>query len=255
MKQYSVKKVSKISGVSVRTLHYYDEIGLLKPLVRSASNYRFYGEKELLRLQQILFYRELDFPLKEIAKILDAPDFNLIQALEHHKKALMNKQDRLSTLLNTIDKTIVKLKDNVMLTPEELYEGMPKEKAEAYRNEAMGKWKNEVEKSENHLRNMSKSSLDQLKKDFDKLWRKLATMTKEDPSSQHVQKEIAQHYAFIRQFWGTVHDKDNQAEAYAGLGELYESDSRYTEIDGKARPDFGSFMSKAMKHFSETVLK
>ena len=88
MKQYGVKELSDLSGVTVRTLHHYDKIGLLKPLNRTEAGYRFYGEEELLRLQQILFYKELDFSLKEIADLLDDPDFELIQALQSHRSEL-----------------------------------------------------------------------------------------------------------------------------------------------------------------------
>ena len=75
MKGYTVKQLAKVAGISVRTLHHYDVIGLLKPVARTEAGYRLYAEKELLRLQQILFYKELDFPLKEIIEILDNPDF------------------------------------------------------------------------------------------------------------------------------------------------------------------------------------
>src|SRR5580693_1755938 len=93
---YSVKQIARLAGVSVRTLHLYDQIGLLKPSVRTRAGYRQYGEPELLRLQQILFYRELDFPLKEIAEILNDPDFDLIRALAGHKQALSARRDRLN---------------------------------------------------------------------------------------------------------------------------------------------------------------
>src|ERR1700712_3237780 len=95
---YSVKQLAKLAGVSVRTLHLYDQLGLLKPSVRTESRYRRYGEKELLRLQQILFYKVLDFPLKEIAPILDDPDFDLIKAFEGHRQLLTKKRDHLATL-------------------------------------------------------------------------------------------------------------------------------------------------------------
>lgn len=256
MKGYSVRKLSKLAGVSVRTLHHYDQIGLLQPSTRTEAGYRLYTEKELLRLQQILFYKELDFPLQEIRDILDDPDFDLVQALKSHKKALQCRRDRIATLLVTIDKTIVKLKSNAMLNDEELYEGLPKEKAAAYKKEAQEKWgKDAVEKSENYLRQLSKQELGSLKADFERLGKKLASMVNEDPASPGVQEEVARHYAMIRQFWGTATSSDSQAEAYKGLGEMYVSDERYTTIDGNPHPEFASFMCKAMQHFADTRLK
>ena len=91
MERYSVKKLASLAGVSVRTLHLYDEIGLLKPSIRTEKKYRLYGRAEALRLQQILFYKELGMPLKEIADILDDPQFDPIQSLENHRKVLQEK--------------------------------------------------------------------------------------------------------------------------------------------------------------------
>src|SRR5687768_14923871 len=154
MENYSVKKLSGLAGVSVRTLHPYDEIGLLKPSVRTSAGYRLYGEKELLRLQQILFYKELDFSLQQIASILDHQEFDLVQALENHKLALKQKQERLTMLLGTIDKTISKIKNGTTMTNNELYEGLPKEKAESWRQEAIEAYGAEaIERSEKSLRN------------------------------------------------------------------------------------------------------
>lgn len=256
MKKYSVKQLARLAGVSVRTLHLYDEIGLLKPSTRTEARYRLYGEKELLRLQQILFYKELDFSLQEICNILDDPDFDLLQALESHKEALQSRRDRISTLLTTIDKTILKLKEGIMLDDEELYKGLPKEKAAAYRKEAIDQWgQDTIERSENYLRGMGKEGLAKLKADFTEIWQTLASMMHEDPASEKVQEQVARHYACIRMFWGTVDLPDKQAEAYEGLGELYVNDERYTTIDDKPNPEFARFLSKAMSHFANTRLK
>jgi DNA-binding transcriptional MerR regulator len=106
---YTVKKLAKLSGVSVRTLHYYDEIGLLKPAYYSESGYRCYEEEQLLMLQQILFFRELDIPLKEIRKIVKKSDFDKVGTLNTHKKTLLKNLDRTTKLIKTIDKTIMHL--------------------------------------------------------------------------------------------------------------------------------------------------
>ena len=91
----TVKQVTTLTGVSVRTLHYYDELGLLTPSEVTAAGYRLYGDDKLERLQQILFFRELDFPLREIARILDSPDFSRQEALRQQKRLLTLKRDRL----------------------------------------------------------------------------------------------------------------------------------------------------------------
>jgi DNA-binding transcriptional MerR regulator len=249
MEKYSVKQLAKLAGVSIRTLHHYDEIGLLQPSVRSESGYRLYGEKELLRLQQILFYRELDFELKEIVEILDDPDYDLLDALQQQKLMLTAEYDRISQLLKTIEKTIKNVKGESMLSHEELYEGFSSETISRYRNEAIQKWGGAVHKSEKHLRALSKEELQQLKEEAAENWKVLLSICGKEPSDPEVQKEIENHYCIIRMFWGTANSNDPQLEAYAGLGGLYVEDGRYTMIDGKENPKFASFMRDAMKIF------
>lgn len=120
---YTVKKVAAMSGVSVRTLHFYDETGLLKPAFTKANGYRFYEEPQLLRLQQILFYRELGMELKQIKHILDRRDFEKVAALQSHRKVLQKKLARTRTLLETIDKTIEHLKGKRKMKSNELFAG------------------------------------------------------------------------------------------------------------------------------------
>jgi DNA-binding transcriptional MerR regulator len=253
VERYSVKKLAGMAGVSVRTLHLYDEIGLLKPSVRTEKNYRLYGKAEALRLQQILFYRQLGFSLKEIADILDDPLFDPVESLEKHKQLLVQKREELGVLLATIDKTIDHLKNKTMLSIEELYEGLPKEQTDAWRQEAISKWSDAVEKSEKHLRNKTKEEFNKLKAAAKINLQKLLSLSKEDPASDKVQAEITVHYELIREFWGTAGSPDRQAEAYAGLGDLYVADERYMSVDGKANPDFAQFMKKAMKEFAKKL--
>jgi len=132
MTHYSVKQLSKLAGVSVRTLHHYDRIGLLKPAFRSEKGYRFYERAELLQLQQILFYKELDFPLKEIGEIINNPNFDLITALEFHKNQLKLRSTRLAELLATIEKTIIELKTkNEVMKDNEIYKGFTAEEVKS----------------------------------------------------------------------------------------------------------------------------
>lgn len=255
-KNYSVKQLATLSGVSVRTLHYYDEIGLLTPLERTEAGYRFYSETELLKLQQILFYKELDIPLKEIIEILNDPEFNLVHALEQHKVTLQTRKNKVEDLLVTINKTIDHLKQKTFMKPEELYEGLPKETAEAYRKEAVESFgKEAVEKSEKALLKMSKDEFKALGREQQEIGDALFELMKtEKPESDEVQKLIARHYVVIRKCWGTHGSSDKQALPYAGLGELYVSDERYTMKDGIPQPEYALFLSKAMKYYSETKL-
>ena len=207
-------------------------------------------------MQQILFYRELDFPLKEIKALLDSPEFDLIKSLEEQKEALQQRSDRLQTLMQTIDQTIDDLKQGNMLDYETLYEGLPADKAAAYREEAKENWGKAFEKSENHLRKMQKGDLQNLKKDFDDCWRGLAKMCEQGmpTDKEQVQAEIARHYHFIRQFWGTSNQEENQAAAYIGLADMYIADPRFTSIDDRQVAGFGEFLKAAMQYFVSSTL-
>jgi DNA-binding transcriptional MerR regulator/quercetin dioxygenase-like cupin family protein len=120
---YTVKQVAAMSGVSVRTLHFYDETGLFKPAYIGANGYRFYEEPQLLTLQQILFYRELGFELKQIKQILGRADFEKIAALRSHRKVLQKNLARMLQLMETIDKTTRHLKGTRKMKSEEIFEG------------------------------------------------------------------------------------------------------------------------------------
>jgi DNA-binding transcriptional MerR regulator/quercetin dioxygenase-like cupin family protein len=120
---YTVKKVAALSRVSVRTLHFYDEIGLLKPAFYSSSGYRYYEEPQLLTLQQILFYRELGFELKQIKRVLGRRDFEKVAALKSHRKILQKKLAATSKLLETIDKTIQHLQGRKKMKTQEMFAG------------------------------------------------------------------------------------------------------------------------------------
>ena len=253
---YAVKQLAKLAGVSVRTLHLYDKMGLLKPSLRTSAGYRRYGRDELLRLQQILFYRELDFPLKQIQLILDDPQFDLLEALDGHQAALTVQRDRLNILMNTITKTIDHLKNETMNNYDELYAGLPKEQAQQWRNEAISKWgKDTVLRSEKALLEMPELNLEQLKADQKDIFEKLRKLSHENPESDDVQKQVARHYANIRSFWGVSDPTDLKASTYKGLAELYITDDRYTAQSGLPDLGFGAFMHQAMTYFADSRLK
>lgn len=255
MKRYGVKEVAMMSGISIRTLHYYDKIGLLPPVERTEAGYRLYGQTELLRLQQILFFRELEVELKEIGQILADPDFDLVAALKQHKEDLQSRQVRIATLLQTIDNTIYQVTENIMTNPEELYEGLPREVGTTYRREAIEEYgQKAVDTAEASLMKRGKDGFKQLQADFEQLNKQLFEARAEAHDNEQVQTMIARHYEMIRAFWGTEGSDDQQAEAYAGLGQLYVDDERFTLVDGETHPDFARFLQQAMKHFAETKL-
>jgi DNA-binding transcriptional MerR regulator len=118
---YTVKQLSELAGVSIRTLHYYDEIELLKPSAVGDNGYRYYDEDAVYRLQQILFFREMDLGLLQIKDIVDSPDFDLVAALNQHRDALQAKIDRLQNLIQTVDSTIMHLVGEVEMSKKQLF--------------------------------------------------------------------------------------------------------------------------------------
>src|ERR1700733_9657285 len=120
---YTVKTLSKLSGVTVRTLHFYEELGILKPAYHGSNGYRYYEEKELLQLQQILFFKELGFSLKQIQKVLGRNDFDQLSALHSHRKSSSQEWEKTGLLLKTIDKTIKHLKGKKKMKDKEIFDG------------------------------------------------------------------------------------------------------------------------------------
>lgn len=123
MMEYTVQEVSSLSGVSIRTLRYYDEIELLKPSYYGDNGYRYYEELQLVRLQHILFFRELELPLAEIRELVVQDSFNQAEALRQHRQLLLNKINRLRKLMHTIDKSISHLEEQTPLSDVERFDG------------------------------------------------------------------------------------------------------------------------------------
>ena len=248
---YGVRELARLAGVSVRTLHHYDQIGLLTPSSRTAAGYRQYGADDLMRLQQILFFKELDVPLGEIRAILDDPEFDQIEALENHRRLLQLQAERLMQLVQTVDKTIHNLMEDTMtLTDEELYEGFSKEQIESYQNEARERWgsTDAYQESQRRVGNMSKAQWNAVKQQGDEATRLMAGLMGRDPADPEVQAAIAKHHAWIENFYTAP------AEMYAGLGQMYADDERFRAYYDAYAPDLADFMRDAMAIYANTAL-
>lgn len=247
---YTVQQLARLAGVSVRTLHHYDHIGLLKPSNRTSAGYRLYGEADLLRLQQILFFKELDFPLAEIETILDDPGFDQIQALHDHRELLQQEADRLGRLLNTIEKTISRLtEDNMTMTDEELYEGFTPEQIERFTREA-NEWYDPkiVADANRRVRNMSKAQWQAVKAEGGAVAQQLADLMDQAPGDAAVQAAVARHYAWVDNFWHPT------AESYRGLGQGYAGHPEFRAFYERYRPGLADFMCAAMSYYADHTL-
>ena len=247
---YTVHELASLAGVSVRTLHHYDQIGLLRPSARTAAGYRLYREPELLRLQQILFYRELDFPLGQIKELLEQPGFDPVQTLREHRRLLHEQAQRLERLLRTVDKTILKLTEERMeLTDAELYEGFTKEQAERYQREARERYDPKlVEESERRVRKMIKAQWSTIKQEGDAVTRGLAALMDRSPGDPEVQQLVARHHAWIENFYTPTR------EVYRSLGQLYVENDEFRANYDRYRSGLADFMQAAMNYYCDHEL-
>ncbi len=253
---YSVKKLAELSGVSVRTLHYYDEIGLLKPAYHSEGGYRQYEEEQLLLLQQILFYRELGFALKQIKKILGRSDFDKIAALASHREVLMKNVARTGKLIETIDKTIKHLKGEESMKDEELYGGfITKEKQkeyEAYLKNRLGEDHPAFAECEKKAKHLTKQDWEESQRKGDLRMRALVKLMQRQlpPSSPEVQAIVREHFEWLKTLWTP------NKESFIGLGQ------GYTEFEWKKyfgtyddnHPKLAMYLAAGMKEFAEREL-
>jgi MerR family transcriptional regulator, thiopeptide resistance regulator len=250
----TVKKLAVLSGVSVRTLHFYDQIGLLKPAAVAANGYRHYGAEERLRLQQIMFYRELGFELSRIKQILDDPAFDVAAALRAHRTALSKRKQRTEDLIGTIDATLAHLKKEKSMTAQQMYAGFDSAKQSAYEAELVERYGEGAAKGINESKRRTKGwtpkDYEQVKADYDRIHRALAVLIDQNASadSPSVQAIISEHHKIVCRFWTP------NAESYSGLGQLYLDHPDFRKLYDGYHPKLAQVLAEAMKVYAETQL-
>jgi DNA-binding transcriptional MerR regulator len=250
---YTVKQLAKLSGVSVRTLHYYDEVGLLKPAYHGANGYRYYGEPQLLMLQQILFYRELGFGLKQIHRILGRGDFDKVAALKSHREVLRKDLSRTRRLIATIDKTIEHLKGKKKMKEQEMFVGFdPKQQAkhEAYLIDRFGEGMKEgIAGSKRKVKHWTKADWEKSGAAFAAICQDLVgVMNRKLPAtSPEAQQVIRRHFEWLKQFWTP------NRESYAGHGCLI-MDSELRKAYEAHDANLPEFVADAIKIYAENEL-
>ena len=232
-----IKEFAEQIGVSVRTLHYYDEIGLLKPSEVDAQNgYRFYDERSLERMQEILFYRELDFSLKTIAQILSSPDYDKQQALTRQRKLLLAKKERLERLIDALDSME---KGEGFMKPNNEYEDLKNKYAEEVRQ----RWGSTDAYKESQQRNTdfgkAASLLDAVFEEFAELDR---SGTSPDDEAAKIQVEKLQR-CITDNFYTCTN------EILAGLGQMYVADVRFKNNIDKHGEGTAEFVSQCIKSY------
>ncbi len=245
--EYTVQKLATLAGVSSRTLRYYDEIGILKPARINSSGYRIYGQDEVDRLQQILFYRELGLDLDSIKKMVTAPDFDGAQALKEHREKLLEKRQQLDALIANVEKTIATKEGRITMSDQEKFEGFKKKLVEdnehKYGKEIREKYGDEqVDQSNAKVMNMSQEDYEKVTKLAEQVNETLAEAFKTgDPAG-----ELAQKAADLHKQWLTFYWKEYSKEAHAGLGQMYVDDERFTAYYDKEQPGTAEFLRDAI---------
>ena len=235
----TVKEVSKLTGVSIRTLQYYDKIGLLRPTEYTESGYRLYDDAALERLQQILLFRELEFPLKDIKEIVTRSDFDKRKALDQQMELLELKKEHIENLINMCRG--LKMRGVKKLD----FTAFDTSKIEEYSRKAKEQWgstpeyKELVEKS----KKWTKADEKEIMKDFMKVFEEFGTMKEKDPASEDVQEQVKKLQSFI-----TDHFYNCTDEILFGLGRMYAGGGEFTEnIDKMGGAGTAEFTYQAIK--------
>ena len=243
-----IRDFAKLTGVSIRTLHYYDEIGLLKPsIVDEQNGYRFYDEENLERMQEILFYRELDFPLKSIMSILSSPDYNKKSALKEQKNLLTLKKQRLERLISALDKAMKGEKIGMNIFDNSEFE----KKREEYAKEAQEKWGNTAayKESAEKTKSYSQEKWKDLNSGMDSLMAEFAQC-----KSNGFAPENAETQALVKKWQDFISANyyNCTKEILSGLGKMYTADERFKENIDKHGEGTAEFMAAAIEIYCST---
>jgi len=254
--RYTVKQLAQASGVSVRTLHHYDEIGLLRPAFIGDNGYRHYGGDELLRLQQILFHRELGLPLRRIAELLDRPGIDRVEALRAQRDWLAAEQARLGLLMSTIDRTIATLEGAPTMTPNDLYQGFAPDRQRAYEQWLLARYGSGLQPHLDAARatqaGWSAGERDALQAEIADIEAALAGALAAGVPVEAAALEplLRRHHAWVARSW----PRPPNATAYAGLAELYTAHPDFTARYEALQPGLAVYMAAAMRAFAARCL-
>jgi len=235
-----IKEFAELTGVSVRTLHYYDEIALLPPAETDpVTGYRFYDEHSLLRMQEILFYRELDFSLKRIGELLSSANYDKTKALREQKQLLTLKKERLERLIAAIDEA--EKGENVM-------RAFDNSAVDAYKKEAKQRWgaTSAYQEYEEKTKHASKAQQNDAAEGLDAIMGEFALCMKNGnaPESEDAQELVKNLQAYITAHFYTCTD-----EILSGLGQMYTADERFRENIDSHADGTASFVSEAIQYY------
>jgi DNA-binding transcriptional MerR regulator len=241
---FTVGELAKLTGITVRTLHHYDEIGLVQPSDRTRAGYRLYSDDDVLRLQQVLVYKELGLPLDEIAAVLDDPAHSRRGALLRHRAALLAKRARLDAMLASLDAAIRLEKGTTMKSEDvkSLFDGFDHEQ---YADEARQRWGNTeaYKESARRTKQYGKAEWDAIRAEADGLYARFAELLAEGapPDDARVQAAVVAHREHLTRWFYPC-----SVEMQRGLAEMYIADPRFTANIDRLAPGLARFMRDAI---------
>lgn len=247
---FTVKQLAEIAGVSVRTLHHYDEIGLLRPSQVGTNGYRYYDDAALYRLQQILFYREVGLELAQIRDVLDRPDFELRAALRGHRQALEAKMNRLQALIQTVDETLDHLEGGKPMSKKKLFQVFSTEQSQEYEREARLRYDPAIVKESNkNWAALSAAQRQQVADEGNAVYEGLAAAIDAGlgAESAEVQALMVRWHNHLRHFY------EPPLELLRGLADLYRDDERFTRNINRVHPQLVEFMHSAINVYVDAL--
>jgi MerR family transcriptional regulator, thiopeptide resistance regulator len=238
---YTVNQLSKLAGVSVRTLHYYDEIGLLRPDAIRPNGYREYGDVAVLKLQQIMFYRELEISLEDIKAMVSHPDFDAVAALEMHRLSLQGRARRLERLIQTVNDTILHMKGLKEMNQKQLFEAFSEEEQEKYAREAEQMYDPTIVKESNRkFKSLSAAEKQRIFDEGNQIYEDMVAVMTKGAGSLEAQAIVERWRRHMDYFWTP------NLEQLMGLAEMYNSDTRFKANFDKIDPRLAEFMREAV---------
>lgn len=236
----TVTSVAKAAGVSVRTLHHYDEVGLLKPSRVGANGYRTYSREDIERLQLILLLKKLRFSLEDVRALLQTPGFDRRAALENQLVLLKERRRELGVLIRTLKSTLKRTPGGAAMKDEELFEGLEESTLE---EEARGRWGNTPawKESQRRTRGYSKEDWDAIRAEGKAAAEGVAAHMEKGPESAEVQRCVRAHHRHINDRFYTC-----SAEMYDALAQMWVDDPRFTEYWDAIKPGLAAFMRLAV---------
>lgn len=240
----TVKQISKLAHITPHTLRYYDQIGLLLPDFVGENGYRYYSEASLLKLQQILFYRELEIPLEQIKEIMGRQNFDLLTALEDHKRQLGKKIDRLNKLITTVDQTLKYIKGEEEMNKKVLFDAFNDEEQKEMEKEALQMYDPETVKESNRKwKSYSTAEKQKISDEGNAVYQGFVDAMSKGPDSQEAQACVQHWREHMNYFW-----VPNQEELL-GLADLYNDDPRFKKNFDKVHPDLAQFVREAVQFY------